>query len=304
MNNDVLNKIGLFWQYPVKTEEEFYNQNKDDSNYIGFPWATVLDKKVNIKYIYDKLKEIFNTDMNYYTCCQHISFRLLIPLFSKLNINTIYTPHKIVNEDVIDGVKIMPCPLYAVNIEDPIRNKQFQNISFENIERVLLYSFQGAYNPKYYKNDIRHVILNIKHPENTNIKHIGDWHFDNVVYSKKQNMNKELNVSEKFNNEIIEYNELLLKSRYSLCPSGTGPNSIRFWESLAVGSIPVLLSDSLELPKHHLWNEAIIRLEEKKVKDIVNILTGISIEEENKMRKNCLIIYSDFRNNYASNTLI
>ena len=53
-----------------------------------------------------------------------------------------------------------------------------------------------------------------------------------------------------------------------MCPSGSGPNSIRFWESLAVGSIPVLLSDSLELPKHKLWDDVIIRIKEKNFKNI------------------------------------
>ena len=36
-----------------------------------------------------------------------------------------------------------------------------------------------------------------------------------------------------------------------------GPNSIRLWESLAVGAIPIILADTLELPKHKLWDKAI-----------------------------------------------
>ena len=41
--------------------------------------------------------------------------------------------------------------------------------------------------------------------------------------------------------------------------------SIRFWESLAVGSIPILLSDSLELPNHNLWKDTIIELKENEL---------------------------------------
>ena len=45
---------------------------------------------------------------------------------------------------------------------------------------------------------------------------------------------------------------LLLNSKYTLCPSGSGPNSIRLWESLACGSIPIILSDTLDLPSHKI----------------------------------------------------
>jgi hypothetical protein len=41
--DEIINKTGLFWQYPVITEKTFYEQNKDDENFIGIPWATILD---------------------------------------------------------------------------------------------------------------------------------------------------------------------------------------------------------------------------------------------------------------------
>ena len=54
-----------------------------------------------------------------------------------------------------------------------------------------------------------------------------------------------------------------MASRYSLCPSGAGPNSIRLWESLAVGAIPIILADTLELPEHEDWDKAVLRVPEK-----------------------------------------
>jgi hypothetical protein len=139
-----------------------------------------------------------------------------------------------------------------------------------------------------FKELIRKDILEMKHPTNTKIKHTGNCHFDNIVYSHKQNIKEELNSDTKFLNEIEEYNEILLNSRYSLCPSGTGQNSIRLWESLATCSIPILLSDNLELPKHHLWNESIIIIKEK------DILNNISIEKENEIKRSCLFLYKLF----------
>ena len=80
--NTFLESIHLFWQYPVITEKTFYEQNNDDNEYIGVPWATIIDK-INqkqklLKLIYSKI----DTTRTYYTCCQHIKFRALIP-FSK-----------------------------------------------------------------------------------------------------------------------------------------------------------------------------------------------------------------------------
>ena len=296
----VLNDYKLFWQYPVITEKTFYNQNKNIENFIGFPWATIIDKRYPPGFFYKILRPLIQTEDNI-TCCQHISFRQLIPLFKSLNITKIYSPHKKIGENKINGIKILPCPLYAVNIEDNKRNaifKKFDNKTLIEKERPYLYSFQGAYNPAHYLTDIRKRIFIMNHPENTYIRNIGNWHFDNIVYSKSQNVNGELNINETHNKNKETYNDLLLKSRFSLCPSGSGPNSIRLWESLAVGSIPVVLADTLELPNHLLFNKAIVRIDENKLHELPKILSEISNEKELEMRQNCIKIYHDLKNNY------
>ena len=144
----ILEKTKLFWQYPVITEQEFYNQNKDDPLFLGFPWATCIDKQINTNILL-KLLLPFLKHKNYYTCCQHILFRKYILLFKILGIQTVYAPHKIKNEDEIKGISIMPCPLYAVNYEDKDRNAEFQNINFSEIPRELLFSFMGGYQNIY-----------------------------------------------------------------------------------------------------------------------------------------------------------
>ena len=302
----VMKQCGLFWQYPVITEETFYNQNKNNENYIGLPWATIIDKKnYDANIIYKIIKEyidtIKNTSNTYYTCCQHIHFRYLIDFFKALNINIIYSPHKIINEDKINEIYIKPCPLYAANIEDNDRNKIFQNVDFLNIPRKYLYSFQGAYDKQWYLTNIREIIFNMKHPENCYVKNIGIWHYNNIVYSDKQNCNKELNENSYHINNTNEYNRLLLDSKFSLCPSGSGPNSIRLWESLAIGTIPILLADTLELPSHELWDKAILRINESDINKLPEILSNIDTIKEKEMRKNCIELYNYFKNNYKNN---
>ena len=70
--------------------------------------------------------------------------------------------------------------------------------------------------------------------------------------------------------------------------------------SMGVGSIPILLADTLELPKHKLWEDSILIVKEKDLEKIPKILEDISIEKEKEMRKNCLKIYDYFKNNYKN----
>ena len=229
----------------------------------------------------------------------HLFQKFNTPL-EKNGIKTVYTPHKIIGEDVIDGIEIKPCPLYAVSIEYPNKNKNIKDINFLNYDRPILYSFVGSYS-QYYISDIRNKIFQLPKKEDVHIVNRGkEWHFDPIVYNAKQNKNGELNESSSHKEKTYEYNELLLKSKYTLCPSGTGPNSIRFWEAMSVGSIPVLLSDTLELPKHDLWYNAIIKVKEKDVNTVDAILRKISPEEEEKRRINCLKIYEHFKDNYKN----
>lgn len=301
--NDIIKNNNLYWQYPVITEKTANKQMQNIKGYIGLPWATIIDKKLNIKNIHDCLKKYIDKDKsqtNFITCCQHISFKKLIPLLKNMGITTVYASHKIINENVINNIKIHACPLYAVNYEDVKRNAEFKNVNFIKNNRKILYSFMGGYTPCYLTN-IRKKIFEMNHPKNTFIKSKNNWHFDNIVYKYQvQNIKLTKNDIQSDINGTRLYNELLLKSRYSLCPSGTGPNSIRLWESLAVGTIPIILADTLDLPPHPLWKKSIIRLEEKDLNDLNKILNNITPKTENEMRKNCINIYNYFCNNFCS----
>jgi hypothetical protein len=295
--------IDIPWQTPVITEKTVYKQNKKNPLYIGMPWATIIDKNL-ITHYEKKIRKLIkvnniNTKLNYITSCQHIHFRKLKKILSIMGIKTLYTSHKIKNENNLGNISLKPMMLYPVNIEDPSKNLYFKNKDFLNNDRKYLFSFIGAYQ-KNYLTDIRLQIFKyFSNNKNYYIKNTGEWHFNKNVYNKQiynQKLNKKDIDNENKRTEL--YNKILINSRYSLCPSGSGPNSIRFWESLAVGSIPILLSDKLELPKHNLWKKAIIFVPECNISKIPSLLNNINLVEEYKMRKNCLKIYKDFKNKY------
>ena len=64
------------------------------------------------------------------------------------------------------------------------------------------------------------------------------------------------------------YWQLLSETQFSLCPRGDYCGSVRFYESLAAGCIPVLLADGAELPLARLlpWDEMIVRVPESEAR--------------------------------------
>jgi glycosyltransferase involved in cell wall biosynthesis len=176
--------------------------------------------------------------------------------------------------------------------------------------RKWLYSFVGGYQPTNYLTDVRGRIFAGVHGANgahgahgahggdVYIKNTGAWFFNNVVYSRKQNAVGELNEGADKAGEVDEYMSVMADSRWALCPGGSGPSSIRFWEALALGSIPVLLSDTMDLPVHELWEDAIVRVPEADVGRVREILESISAVREQNMRDNCVRIYGDLREDY------
>ena len=293
-----LNYTGLFWQYPAITEKKFYEQNKHDEAYVGIPWATIIDKCVQLQKIYNTIKSSLPAK-NYYTCCQHIKFKQLLPLFKALNITKVYVSHKEKGIDMIQDIRLLPCPIYALNIEDNKFNKEIKEAKdVLTHDRDILFSFVGGYHPTIYMSDIRKKIYALEKRDGVVIENTGDWHLNKLVYHPSQNNKQTLNLNDQHMSQTCDYNKLLLKSRYTLAPSGSGPNSIRFWEALGAGSIPVLLADTLELPAHELWDKTIVRIAEKDVYRVYEILGEISEEEENRRRENCLRVYTFFKDNY------
>ena len=70
-------------------------------------------------------------------------------------------------------------------------------------------------------------------------------------------------------------------------PLGVGPNSIRIWESLSYGSIPVIIADKLWLPEipNVKYEDFMVFIKESDIDQLVDILGNINSEREFLMRK-------------------
>jgi hypothetical protein len=285
----ILNGFNIYyydseWQKPVITEENVFklfmkNENLPN-NYLAFPWANMIDRIGNL---YDKIKDVKINDSTCFTVVQHISFRNFLELFSKIGITHIFSPHRSTGDGQLEkdyNINIIPFSLF------PVQSNQ-ENIININ-ERKYLSSFIGQYNKRYYLTDIRQKIFDIfSNFKDNYIVRRKEWHYDGMVYRNKKDTNK--------TNEE-EYKDVLRESKFSLCPSGSGPNSIRIWESMSYGSIPVILADTLVLPEIQNvdWNDYFIIWKENSIDKLYDYLINFQKDKLEEMSNKNIQLYNKF----------
>jgi len=258
--NHVLYYLDKEWQTPVITEKNVFDiifqQESIPFNYFAFPWARLIDQMVFKKSRLLSILENLIIEPST-TVCQHIFFRELLPIYQRIGITCVFVSHRIQSDDFLEkkyGIKIHPFWIYPVfasldqlNLENP-KNKKY------------ICSFKGNYNTSYLT-PVRNQMSSLSKFKDCYIELNKKWYFYDDVYNN-QLYNKNVEIIDE-NQDKIVYLDLLKNSVFSLCPSGTGPNSIRFWESLSYYCIPILLSNHLILPKIQenwedccvFWNE-------------------------------------------------
>ncbi len=68
------------------------------------------------------------------------------------------------------------------------------------------------------------------------------------------------------------YRESLLRSKFVLCPRGVSPSSIRLFEAMEAGTVPVVIADGLELPHGPKWSEFSLRVSEHAIAGLPRLL--------------------------------
>ena len=230
-------------------------------NYLAVSWGILFVRK-NLQV---KLPMRLNGG---FTICQHIRYREIIPVLRRLGVNVLFAPHAPKKQQYKD-ITVLPFPLYPNNGIDPAKEKD------------ILYSFIGL-----ESHPVRRKIFSLSRRSDMVIKKRSCWHF----YLRCKGRVIPLKWSPRREQEREEYQDILSRSRFSLCPSGTGPSTIRFWESLQAGAIPVFLADAMALPTIEgiNWNDCIVRVPERNVFSVDRIIRAIPPEKEACMRENCL----------------
>ncbi len=72
----------------------------------------------------------------------------------------------------------------------------------------------------------------------------------------------------------------MLESRFVLCPRGFGASSIRLFEAMQVGRVPVILSDDWVEPRGPRWDRFSVRVPERRMEDLPAILKPLEDRAE------------------------
>ena len=314
-----------FWQYPCATEKQAFEnhtnitpgEHVDISNkivnlYIPLPWATYVDKKqfpesylLRVKSVISQYEDIAKTNgysLKVHSVCQHIHWVRMLEKAEWLGITDFYLSHKdskseAIQQEIGTTLNLHGWTLIAVNYEAPERSEGMERKPMA--ERNLLASFIGAH-MKHYRDDSRIKLFEAAKAcgrDDVFVDLGNEWHFNKVVY-EEQVLNREIAAHhiDEHHERTFRYNTILSDSKFSLCPEGAGPNTLRFWESIAVGSIPVIFSDDLavfeEYPFSDELMENIIVWEKEIGPELFSLLESIPQSELNKMYQSLISIYS------------
>ena len=304
---EIVHKNIYEWQTPVLTEKLTYDLLKEtplkaDVTYLAVAWSSLIDKldfgdaadNQTAKQKITKLKQLNLS--NAFTVCQHDRFHLILPILKEIGVNLLFASHMVegsgyITKDFYFSSNKKPHKIEKIEVNTIFLAPVF--IGKPNERKDILYSFIGSRGKKHISN-IRDKIFKDSHETNAVIIERAGWQFDIEVYQEQVGNLPASSVQKYINNEKSKfYEQILTRSRFSLCPSGTGPTSIRFLESLGSGAIPIILADNTMLPKIKgiNWSDCTIKIPEKNYNQLRQTLSRITPEQENTMRQKGLEAY-------------
>lgn len=280
------------WKSPEITEQHAFLQadkllpEVPGVLYFGFPWATLIDRLNLEESSADSLREAINSaklllnEQKYVvTVCQHVDMLKFQELFKENGITHVFWAHAVKGQDCFPGyeqIKIMPFPLR------PVQATAFA--PSRHAARKYLYSFiEPRSDIKTLSNSTKMILANLTGKQGGLVISHNKVDFDKVLFGTSIHDEVDTDQNEVDRAAPIEFARILQESIFSLCPSGVGPNSMRLWESIGWGSIPVVLSGNYLPPgSSALWDLATVSCPER-LEDILALperLAAIARDEE------------------------
>ena len=183
----------------------------------------------------------------------------------KLNFedSIVFSPHSHIDDQVIS------IPHYTLTSNH--KNNSQRNLLFSFIGSVKTYPLRAKIVQKY------------NHCFDTGVK----WAVDAELSATVKNYFKQ------------KYIDLANRSVFSLCPRGAGISTIRLFESMSMGSIPVIIADGFSRPMEDFldWNEFSITINESDVDKIEDELKSVHQGKIKAMQKKVRKVYSQYFSN-------
>lgn len=312
------------WQVPAATERLAADLHETDATpgstgkgrigrYLAAPWATYIDKGAMAPADETVLRERadrFHRDaagaghrLELHTVCQHIYWQKLLPFWREIGLTDLHLSH--LEPDVhLADIRVHSWHLAAANV---INQERREGLVFARPPRAKRYlaSFIGAHMP-HYRADTRlrladEVTRDGFHDVLYELK--GEWHYDPVVH-RQQVAGETLGAAELAAEHAatVHYNEVLSDSVFALCPEGAGPNTIRLWEALAVGAVPVVVVEKWvwpTIPGDDLaWHDAVVAVRRDEIPGLFDRLRWMRRFEADRvlvLQTNAMEIYRRFQ---------
>lgn len=256
------------WQEPAATEKAAFEsvlEHGEDLgfDFLAFPWATLIDglhrRSLTLSEVLRGLSQATHQMARKHDrlviVAQHIQAHKFMRLYEACGVTDMFWSHCTKSSPLMNGIRVHPFPLYPAQTA-----KSDEKVNL-HAPRKYLANFMGAYNPKVYLSDVRqHIFEDAGKAKDCLIVKRDAWHFDRHVYSEQMHglsADQAQKAIEEQHKQ--EYLDAIRQSAFTLCPSGSGPNSIRIGEALALGSVPIIITRSLALPGDAaLWDRACI----------------------------------------------
>ncbi len=322
----------MFWQMPAKTEAEAYDRHKKIANrdlnssivetYIGIPWASIIDfheqfskhKEISIAIIgllsirIKSAAKILNSHgltLSVHTVCQHVYWQNALNLFKKIGITDLWLSHCEDRHLELDGIKLHPWFLYPLNALTPSHRVGF-NEGRERKNKVYLASFIGGHMPHYISDTRKKLFSIYKDDSDIHVELTSVWFLQNSVSNQLNGTEEEIDYG-----PVYRYNSVLGASKFSLCPEGAGPNTIRLWESIFYGVVPVLFNSKYNFPSLFLdnneefdWSDAVVYFNSNNIEELKNYLLSIDDETVALKSAKCKIAASLIMGNICLDTAV
>jgi hypothetical protein len=313
----------LFWQFPCRTEGAAWDAHAplslpvrvgDELHvYLGLPWATWID--LLIKQAQTPLQRVqieqqlqmvgtrlvglrralqpVGLGLRVHTVCQHVYWPQMSAQWERLGVTDAWLSH-CPPELASPGLRLHPWALYAVNVEDAERQAGLA-VGKDPAQRSVLASFVGAHMP-HYLSDVRLRLRALANEPGIVVRVTDRWHFEDAVY-QHQFADAAQPTQNAPDATVASYNHVLCDSVFALCPAGAGPNTLRLWEALAVGAIPVLLGHQPVLPAGGTlslvdWDAIVLKVPDAELAHLPQRLRAMPLAERRERQQRGMKAYA------------
>lgn len=228
-------------------------------NVLMIPWTSLISRRELP--LVEKLVPQWQGDT--IAVCVHEYYPKILPLLQRLKVTHLFVTQAKKGQRW-NNIRILPIPYYPKCTTSPADKKD------------ILYSFVG-YDSHLLRKKLFSFARKKKHLSDIVIKERSGWGLHHV--------GDELG---------LEYKNVISRSRFGLCPRGASLNTIRLFELMGAGAIPVVLADALYLPPGIDWDKCLIYVKEAQVDKVDAVIRSISLEREQAMRQECLRAYQIF----------